>query len=200
MAKKSVEQIVCEYRTMFEDVAKTVPNIRPSDDVFYSMLDYGKILTEMSTFLEGYMTYRAGDDESYKDKILNTTKKFYDSMFADTSENSPYRSQTTLADMESTNVTFLECSQRLKTVMESMMEQYPDHETKQLVAMSTNQYNKLAKVYRDDVSLYLWLATGNSKTNPHSTSVQNRVNFYDTNTPVMHRLDRYAKQLKGECI
>lgn len=194
MAKKSVEQIVCEFRTMFEDVDRTVPNIRPNDDVFYSMLDYGKILTEMATFLEGYIQYRGENNESYRDKILSTTKRFYDGMFADMSSDSPYRHQMTLADMGTTNVSFLQGSQQLKTVMESMLEQYPDHETKQLVTMSTNQYNKLAKVYHDDMSLYLWLATGNSQTHPHTAPVQNRVDFLNTETPVMHRLDHYSKQ------
>lgn len=193
MAHKTVEQIVCEYRTMFEDVAKTVPNIRPSDDVLYSSMDYGKCLTEMREFLEGYMKYRDEGDDSYKDKIIPTTKKFYDGMFENTSDQSPYRHQTTLADMESINRTFLECSQQLKTVMESVMEQYPGHETRQLITMSTNQYNKLAKVYHDDMSLYLWLANRNSKVHQRPTSVQNRVDFGNTQTPVMHRLDLYTK-------
>lgn len=190
---KEIGQIVCEYRTMFEDVAKTVPNIRPKDDVMYSSIDYGKILTEMCTFLEGYVSYRKENQSDYDGKIISSTKKFYDGMFSDMSEKSPYRSQHTLADMKSMNQTFLEGSLQLKSVMDSMSEELPDLESRQLVTMTKNQYNKLAKVYRDDMSLYLWLATRNSRTNPKVAPIENRMAFYDVKTPVMHAIDSYSK-------
>lgn len=193
--QKRIEQIVCEYRTMFEDVANTTPNIRSQDDVMYSALHYGKILQEMCDFLEGYITYRDSDTTTYQETMIPKTKKFYDNMFADMGVNSKYRHTVTLEDLRQTcNQEFLEGSQRLKTVMESVMEKYPDHESKQLIAMSTNQYGKLAKVYKDDMDLYLWLATRNSKVRPKSTSVQNRVNFGDIHTPVIHRLDAYESR------
>lgn len=192
---KEIGQIVCEYRTMFEDVAKTVPNIRPKDDVMYSSLDYGKILNEMNTFLEGYVSYRNGDDQTskYDGKVIPITKKYYDGMFSDMSEKSPYRVQHTLEDMKNVNQTFLEGSLALKNTMESINENLSDIESQQLVAMTRNQYNKLARVYRDDMSLYLWLATRNSKTNPKIASIENRMAFYDTKTPVMHAIDSYSK-------
>lgn len=187
-----IEQIVCEYRTMFEDVANTTPNVRSQDDVMYSTLNYAKILQEMCEFLEGYVQYRDADDDSYRDKIITSTKKFYDSMLDDMGVNSKYRQSVTLEDMRQTvNHDFLQGSHQLQVVLESMMEHYPDHQTKQLVEMSNNQYRKLAKVYNDDMSLYLWLATRNSKIRPKSTSVQNRMNFADIHTPVIHRLDAY---------
>ena len=192
---KEIGQIVCEYRTMFEDVAKTVPNIRPKDDVMYSSLDYGKILNEMNTFLEGYVSYRNGDDQTskYDGKVIPITKKYYDGMFSDMSEKSPYRVQHTLEDMKNVNQTFLEGSLALKNTMESINENLSDIESQQLVAMTRNQYNKLARVYRDDMSLYLWLATRNSKTNPKIAPIENRMAFYDTKTPVMHAIDSYSK-------
>ena len=189
-----INQFVCEYRTLFEDVANTVPNIRPADDVMYSTMDYGKILSKMTEFLEGYVEYRDGNNSKYDDRIITSTKGFYDSMFADMSVNSPYRHSVTLEDMRTTgNETFLRETHRLQTVMEAMLAKYPDFQTKQLATMTQNQYNKLARVYRDDASLYLWLATGNSKTHPKDTSVENRINFMDIGTPVVHRLDQYAK-------
>jgi hypothetical protein len=192
---KEIGQIVCEYRTMFEDVAKTVPNIRPKDDVMYSSLDYGKILNEMNTFLEGYVSYRNGDDQTskYDGKVIPITKKYYDGMFSDMSEKSPYRVRHTLEDMKNVNQTFLEGSLALKNTMESINENLSDIESQQLVAMTRNQYNKLARVYRDDMSLYLWLATRNSKTNPKIAPIENRMAFYDTKTPVMHAIDSYSK-------
>lgn len=193
MANRNISEIICEYRTQIEDVAKTVPNIRPKDDVMYSSIDYGKILGKICEFLEGYITYRDSADQTYDEKIITSTKAFYDGMFSDMSVNSPYRKSITLEDMRSTvNEAFVVGTKQLQTIMESMMEQYPDHQTKQLVAMTNNQYNKLAKVYKDDMELYLWLATRNSKTNPRSTSVENRCNFYNTKTPVVHRLDQYT--------
>lgn len=189
-----IGQIVCEYKTLFEDVANTVPNIRPNNDVMYSTMDYGKILSKMTAFLEGYIAYRDENDSSYDDKIITSTKAFYDGMFADLGVNSPYRHSVTLEDMRSTgNETFLRETQKLQTVMETMMEKYPDHQSTQLAIMTRNQFKKLARVYSDDASLYLWLATSGSVVNPRQTSVQNRINFMDINTPVVHRLDQYSK-------
>ena len=78
---KEIEQIVMEYRTMFEDVASTVPNIRPNDDVLYSSVDYGKILQSMCQFLEGYMEQRDANDDKYDDKVITSTCNFYNAMF-----------------------------------------------------------------------------------------------------------------------
>lgn len=188
---KELEQIVCEYRTMFEDVASTVPNIRPNDDVLYSSMNYEKILQSMCTFLEGYISYRDANDSKYDDHIITSTCNYFNAMFSNMNSDSPYRQQVTLADMKHVNESFISGTQQLKVVMESMMEKYPDFETQQLVTMSQNQYRKLAKVYRDDMDLYLWLATRNSRVNPKCTSIQNRVNFMDVSTPVIHRLDQY---------
>lgn len=190
---KEIEQIVCEYRTMFEDVAKLRPNVRPNDDVLYTAMNYEKILQEMCTFLEGYVSYLNDGKSDYDGKIITSTKKFYDSMFSDMSEKSPYRTQITLDDMRHVNESFVEGTQKLKLVMESMIEQHPGVETEQLVTMSKNQYGKLARVYHDDMQLYMWLATKNSRVNPKCAPVQNRVDFWDLKTPVMHRLDQYSK-------
>ena len=190
---KEIEQIVCEYRTMFEDVAKIHPNIRPNDAVLYTAMDYEKILQEMCTFLEGYVSYLDDGKSDYDGKVITSTKKFYDSMFSDLSEKSPYRKQITLEDMRHINESFIEGTQKLKLVMESMVEKHPGIETEQLVTMSKNQYGKLAKVYHDDMQLYMWLATKNSRVNSKSAPVKNRVDFWDLKTPVMHRLDQYSK-------
>lgn len=187
-----IGQIVCEYKTLFEDVANTKPNIHPNDDVMYSTMDYGKILSKMTQFLEGYIEYRDDNDGSYNDKIITSTKAFYDGMFSDMSCNSPYRHSVTLEDMRSTgNETFLIGTQQLQTVMETMLTKYPDHQTQQLAIMTKNQYKKLARVYADDAKLYLMLATGGSRMDTKMAPVQDRINFLNTNTPVVHRLDQY---------
>ena len=190
---REITDFICEYKTMFEDVAKSsLRTMKPADDVMYSSMDYAKCLTEMCSFLEGYIEYREKGETKYDSSLLQTTKNFYDGMFADTSDKSPYRHQTTLVDMKHVNESFLEGTQKLIAVMESVTEQFPDHETQQLVTMSKNQYQKLARVYKDDASLYMWLTTKNS-VNPKVTPAQNRAYFYDPKTPVMHRLDQYSK-------
>ena len=191
---KEIEQIVCEYRTMFEDVASTVPNIRPNDDVLYSSMNYSKVLKEMCAFLEGYVQYRDKNDTAYDDKIITSTKKYYDAMFSNLDSESPYRQQITLSDMKCVNEAFVSGTQQLKVVMEQMTDKYPDFETQQLATMSKNQYNKLAKVYRDDMQLYLWLATKDRHGRTAKIApIKNRVDFMDVNTPVIHRLDQYQK-------
>lgn len=187
---REVADFICEYKTMFEDVARTnTRSMKPVDDVLYNSMDYAKCLTEMCTFLEGYIEYRENGETKYDDSILQSTKSFYDGMFVDTSIDSNYRHKTTLDDMAHVNESFLACSKQLQTVMESVVERLPDYETKQLITMSKNQYQKLAKVYKDDMSLYLWLATKNS-VNPKVTTAQNRAYFYDSKTPVMHKLNQ----------
>lgn len=190
-----IPQIVCEYRTLFEDVSKVNPNIRPNDDVLYSAMDYTKCITEMCQLMEGYINYRTSGDQKYDGKILSSTKKFYDGMFADTSDHSPYRRQMTLADMNSINESFLECTQKLQTVMESVLEQCGDTEAQQFVTMNTNQYKKLARVHGDDMRLYMWLANG-TRSKSATIPIKNRVDFRNVATPVMHRLDQY-KSNKG---
>jgi len=195
---KEIEQIVCEYRTMFEDVAKTNSRfIRPDDDVMYTSMNYGKILQEMCAFLEGFASYKDEGTDKYDGKLITATKKYYDTMFANTGVNDPYRHQITLADMTSINESFIEGTQRLKVVMESMLEKHPGVDSTALATMTRNQFNKLAKVYHDDMSLYLWLATKTSRVNPKCAPVKDRVHFWDTNTPVMHRLDQYKNSNEG---
>lgn len=185
--------IICEYRTMFENVSRVVPNIRPDDDVMYSSMNYEKCMNDMCQFLEGYVQYCIEPSEKQYDQknVIASTKKFYDNMFADTSAESMYRHQTTLADMKNLNVTFLEYTRKLDDVLHFVMEQCDSAEADQLVTMSCNQFKKLAHVYNDDMKLYMWLSTRNSKTHPNVIPIKNKVDFRNTKTPVMHRMDMY---------
>lgn len=196
METPQIPQIICEYRTLFEDVSKVNPNIRPTDDVEYSAMDYAKCINTMCTLMEGYIQYRASGDDTYDGTILSSTKKFYDGMFADTSDQSPYRHNMTLSDMVSISESFLESTQKLKTVMESVMEQCGDREAQQLVTMNANQFKKLARVHGDDMKLYMWLANGDSRSRATNIPTKNRADFRNVKTPVMHRLDQY-KSNKG---
>ena len=189
----AIEHIICEYRTMFEDVASTVPNIRPNDDVLYTSMNYEKILKEMCAFLEGYISYRDKNDHVHDDRIISSTQNFYNAMFSDMSPNSPYRHQITLADMKHVNESFVQETQRLNTIMESIVERYDDFDSQQLMTMSKNQLRKLCKVYSDDSQLYQWLATKGSRVRSINAPVEKRVAFWDLTTPVMHRLDKYPK-------
>lgn len=189
---KEPSQFICEYRTTIEDVAKTVPNIRPSDDVLYSSMDYGKILSDMCGFLEGYIEYRNSNNPNPKWDVIKSTHGFYDGMFKDTTPNSPYRHQITLADMQTVNEAFCTGTSKLIQVMESVADAYSDEESQIITNMTRNQYAKLAKVYADDMALYLWLANdGNTAHGRKTAPVDKRIAFRQTNTPVMHRVDQY---------
>lgn len=189
---KEPSQFICEYRTLFEDVANTVPNIRPSDDVYYSSMDYGKILSNMCGFLEGYLEYRNSNNPNPEWDVLKSTQGFYNGMFKDMTLSSPYRHQMTLSDMKTINETFCTGTAKLIAVMESVSEAYSDEESQTLINMTRNQYAKLAKVYGDDMSLYLWLANDGNKISARKTApVDKRVAFRRLDTPVMHRIDQY---------
>lgn len=179
-----------DNRNLFEDVARSYQNTRETDDVVYSMLDYGKILDDMCEFINGYVDYLKKDEKTYAGKVLSTTLHFYNSMF----EDKKYRRQMTLSEMKSINKSFLEQTKRLQDIMEGLVSKYGDEakpgELGELLFMSDNQYNKISKVYKDDMQIYLWLSTSNSKLLRREISVDLRVAFNDKTTPVMHRVSK----------
>lgn len=171
-------------RRMFEDVANSYQNIKDSDNVQYTILNYGKILDEMCEFIEGYISYRDKGDNTYAGKVLSTTIYFYNAMFNDTDK---YRRRMTLAEMKGINKEFLEQTKRLQSLLEKYSkDKSDDKELSQLLNLTNNQYAKISKVYKDDMKIYLWLTSLNSRFLRKSIDVDLRIAFEDKSTPVMH--------------
>lgn len=181
----STRLFVIKYRNLFEDVAKDYTNMKDSDDVEYTILDYEKILSEMCDFIEGYVDYKKKGDNKYAGKILSTTINFYNTMFTDTKK---YRHVIVLSDMKEITKTFLSLTNRLQKLIEDLSDASDtDRELYQLLKLSDNQYKKISKVYKDDLNIFLWLNLSNSKVYNNRPSLDIISAFHDESTPVIHR-------------
>jgi hypothetical protein len=56
-----------------------------------------------------------------------------------------------------------------------------------LITLTNNQYKKLSRVMKDDMKIYLWLSTSNSKLFAYSIDNATRSEFSNNNSPVMHK-------------
>lgn len=186
MEKLSTQEFVEKKYNLFEDVANNYQNLRNVDDVVYTILNYEQILGDMCEFITGYLKYKEDGNTTYAGKVLPTTISFYNTMFT----HDKYRTTMVLHEMKEINKTFLSKTKQLQTLLENckkILETSDDKELKQLLLLTNNQYKKLSKVYSDDMEIYLWLSTSNSKTFRRDISVDLRVAFGDKSTPVIHK-------------
>lgn len=183
----STKGFVKDNRNLFEDVSKQYSNTKLTKDTQYTILDYERILSEMCEYIRGYVRYKEKGENTYGGKVLNSTLNFYNSMFSD---HDKYRHVIVLSDFKNINSQYLTLTKQLQTLMEEQLEaleEEPDNEMKQLLAMTDNQYKKLSRVYRDDMKIYLWLTS--SKISPshcYTIDPDLRSDFNNDSTPVMH--------------
>jgi hypothetical protein len=181
MFKSSISDTVRNNRDTFEDVNRKYDNIK--DDAEYTILDYGKITSDMCDYIEGYFKYKENGDEKYADKLIASTHKFFDDMFTDVKYRKPFN----LIDMKQINEEFLANTKKLQTLLEA--DYKSGSEEYAILKMTDNQYNKLMKVYRDDVRIYIWLST---RYTPFTKSLEPRLiqAFENKNTPVIHKIEK----------
>jgi hypothetical protein len=178
----SIKSYVASNKTLFEDVADEYMNVSHQYDTKYTILDYEKIMSDMIEYVQGYVSYYDSGSDKYEGKVIATTKSFYDSMF----DNKTYRKTIVLSDFRDINKKFLEKTKELQDLLEKYSDDKTRTELCALCEMTDKQYRKLGKVYRDDMRIYLWLATSNSKVFNTSLDPELRSHFYDKSTPVMH--------------
>lgn len=178
----ATKSFVASAKDLFEQTAKTV--VRTKVVKKYTMLNYEDILDKMCEYIESYNEYKRDGDDKYRGKVLSITKTYYDSIFTD----DKYRKKLTLKDMSNVPGVFLKKTKALQTLLEKYCDkQDQDHELQQILIMTNNQYKKLSKVYKDDMEIFMWLATKDSHiVNEHTIPAQMRLNFYDPSTPVIH--------------
>ena len=176
-------------RTLFEKVAdeRTAP-IKVRDDTRYSVLNYEKMVHDMTEYLEGYRSYKTNGDNKYEGKVISVSNSFYDSMFKDEKK---YRKVIYIREYHTLCGKFLEETKKLQNLLNEMREdKEAPSELKQLVKLTDNQYHKIAKVQKDDMAIYLWIITQNSKVYHYPINGTLRDSFNNKNTPVMHRLKK----------
>ena len=179
----STREFIVKNKTLFEDVNDAYANVKSEYDTQYTILDYEKILSEMIEYFEGYIKYVDSDDDKFAGKVLSTTKSFYDNMFDDKS----YRKTITLSDFRELNKVFLIKTKQLQTLLEKNSEDKTQTEVCAMCMMTDKQYRKLGKVHKDDMNIYLWLTTSNSKVFHKDLSDETKRAFYNKDTPVMHQ-------------
>lgn len=177
----------------FEDVAKSI--YTSTNPKKYSMLDYEDIIDKMCKYIEGYVDYKASGDKKFNGKVLATTRTFYDNMFTE----KKYRKVLKLKEIQESHKQFLISTKELQSLLEKYIDKQDyDYELQQLITMSNNQYKKLSKVYKDDMDIYRWQATLDSKLYTYPISADTRANFYNIDTPVIHPANLKKKPVDPE--
>lgn len=171
-------------RNLFEDVAKGFVNAKDIYQTEYSILDYETILDQMIEFVDGYAQYSKEGDKKYNGKVLTISRNFYDCMFTD----KKYRRKITLDQFKDINTIFLQKTKQIQNLVEGYLKQEEKtSEMSSFLSLTNNQYKKIAKVYRDDMKIYLWLTTSNSKFFSFNLDASTRSEFTNKFSPVMHK-------------
>lgn len=177
----STKKFILSAKDTFEEMARTV--IRTTDAKKYSMLNYEMILEKMCDYIESYVEFKKTGSDKYRGKVLATTKIFYDNIFTE----DKYRKKITLKQIAKTDKEFLTGTKNFQKVLEKHIDkQDHDYELQQMLIMSDNQYKKLSKVYKDDMKIFMWLATGDSNMYNYHIDPKLRASFYNWADPVIH--------------
>lgn len=179
----SMKAFVVDNKDLFQQVAHEYKYDTKKRERQYTQLNYRYILKEMVDFVNGYIEYKEKDSSKYAGKVLGTAKSFYDGMF---SNKKKYRRKLFLPEIKDTYADFLRGTKELQSLLEANLNRGNiDPEFRMLLTMTDNQYRKISKVCRDDMQIYLWLATEDTSYEYH-ISGKLRADFVDSNTPVIH--------------
>lgn len=179
----SMKAFAVDNKDLFQQVAQEYKYDTKKRERQYTQLNYRYILKEMVDFVNGYIEYKEKDSSKYAGKVLGTAKSFYDGMF---SNKKKYRRKLFLPEIKDTYADFLRGTKELQSLLEANLNRGNiDPEFRMLLTMTDNQYRKISKVCRDDMQIYLWLATEDSSYEYH-ISGKLRADFVDSNTPVIH--------------
>lgn len=192
MSDNKVTAAIEENRNLFEDVAKAQASSISTNKryVKYTILNYKKMLDELCEFIEGYVSYKDKDGETYKGKVLSTTVHFYEKMFQNGGKE--YRVDFDLTQMQDISKNYLKGSQRLqKLIDEYKQKNYQDNrELKSLIGLTENQYIKIMKVHKDDMKIYLWLLYKDAPHFRKSISSSLLAAYKNKSTPVIHEKEK----------
>lgn len=188
ISELSTRKCVENNRNLFEDVAKGFVNAKDMYRTEYSILNYEMILDQMIQFIDGYVEYANDNTKQYEGKVLAVTRNFFNSMFIDKKK---YRKKIILDEFVEINKRYLEKTKQLQSIIERYLKDGSiSRELDSLLRLTDNQYKKIAKVYRDDMKIYLWLTSSNSKFFAYHLDESTRSEFSNKNSPVMHKVDK----------
>jgi hypothetical protein len=70
--------------------------------------------------------------------------------------------------------------------MDKCIKENTSAEANAFIRLTNNQYAKLSRVFKEDMNIYLWLSSTNSKSFAHKLDNTTRDKFNSKNTPNMH--------------
>lgn len=170
-------------RNLFEDVCDSRAKHK-TDTRIFTIMNYEKIAKDMFEFVDGYIKYKTKNNDKYKGKVAGSTVQFYNRMFTDDG----YRRKCYLVDVSDIMKGFLTYTKKLQDIMADHIDETAiDSEMKTLFDLTNNQFRKVSKVNRDDLTLTLWLMhEGTFREDKYLPPVSLRVAYNDPKTPVMH--------------
>lgn len=174
-----IQSFVRDNKNLFEQIIVNDERKNYNDSNVYTILDYKRILSLMKEYLSGYIAYKSKKEDTYESaKVLDKTKKFYDSIFTEAG----YRRKLKLPEMVDINKDYLQLSNELRQIIDmTKNDKDQDRELTTFLQLTENQYKKLAKVYKDDMNLWLWLSY------LKDCSEDLKRSFRDKGTPVIHK-------------
>jgi len=175
-----IQSFVKDNKDLFEQIVVNDERKNYNDGNVYSILDYKRILGLMKEYLAGYIAYKSKKEDTYEStKVLEKTKKFYDSIFTEDG----YRRKFKLPEMVDINKDYLILSNELRQLIDTAQkEKDQDRELTTFLQLTENQYKKLSKVYKDDMNIWLWLSY------LKDCSEDLKKAFRDKGTPVIHKV------------
>lgn len=179
----SMKKFVSSASNLFEDVAKSHENAKDVFKTEYLILNYGEILDKMAEFVDGYCNYAKDSDKRFDGKVTTISKAFYDKMFTDKKK---YRTTINLKDFKNISRAYLLKTKKLQTIMDKCIKENTSAEANAFIRLTNNQYDKLSRVFREDMKIYLWLSSTNSKSFAYKIDNDTRSKFNSKNTPNMH--------------
>lgn len=184
----SIKSFVTSKLNLFEKVASTESHKISVNTQQYIMLNYKKIFKTIIEYVEGYQDIYDNEPDKaklYGDKVIGTTKKYFDSMFTDES----FKVSLDLRKVQSVFTDFLEGSKLLQNKLDMLSR--PDiingnRQLEQILIICDNQYKKISKVCKDDMNIYLYLMTKDTDCPTANISMELLKTHKDSSTPVIH--------------
>lgn len=183
-----IADAISDNKNLFEEVARRQASAISTNKRYtkYTILNYKKMLDEMCEFIDGYVSYKDKDGETYRGKVLSTTVHFYEQMFINGGK--AYRMDFDITQMNDITSDYLKGSQRLQKLIETYSSDAykDDKELVSLVALTEKQYLKLMKVYKDDMQIYLYLVSKDAKHLRKQLTDRLMNDYKNKSTPVIH--------------
>lgn len=180
-----MQRAVDANRNLFEQVNKSYIDAKHIFKVQYIILDYNKIIDSICDYLDEYMQYAKEGSDKFKNRVLPSTRNFYERMFTE----KEYKKVINIEDFKNDNYNFLVKSKALKDRLVSIINggNKCTGEMNSIVRMTDNQYKKVMKVYHDDMKIYLWIVSSNSTHFKYNLDDRVKNAFMNKRTPVMHK-------------